>query len=137
VVVAKTHASEQLYQILESKKDEKEVFKLARARERRTRYLSSVRCIKDEEDKVLTEDTNVQERWQSYFYKLFNGERFDVSQHTELVAREEQHSPGSCGPIIGEEVKEALRKMKASKAVGPNGIPMEIWKTLGKRALTG
>ena len=64
---------------INSKEGENKVFKLARARERQTRDLSSVRCIKDEDGEVLVEDTTVQERWQSYFYKLFNGEGFDVS----------------------------------------------------------
>jgi len=85
-----------------------------------------VRCIKDEDGKVLINDTKVHERWQSYFYKLFNGERFDVLQHTTLLAREEQQSSRPCRPITREEVKEALRKMRVGKAVGPDCIPMEI-----------
>ena len=46
------------YQRLNSKEGENEVFKLARARERRTRDLSSARCIKDEEDKVHVRTAN-------------------------------------------------------------------------------
>jgi len=134
-VVVKTNAYERLYQRLEFEEGEKEVFKLVRTRERRTRYLSSVRCMKNRDGKVLIEDTKVQEMWQSYFYKLFNGERFDVSQHTEQVARERQHSPRTCGSITKEEVKEALRKTKAGKTAGPDGIPMEFWKTLGGEGL--
>ena len=88
MAVAKNNAYKTLYRRLNSKEGENKVFKLARARERRTRDLSSVMCIKDEDDKVLVEDNKVQERWQSYFYKLFNGERFDVSQHTEHLARD-------------------------------------------------
>ena len=45
VEVAKNNAYERLYQKLNSKGGENEVFKLARARERRTRDLSSVRCM--------------------------------------------------------------------------------------------
>ena len=97
VAVAKTNAYEQLYKILESKEGENEVFKLARVRERRTRDLSSVKCIKDEEGNVLIEDTKVQERWQSYFYKLFNGERFNVSQRTELGL---ERSSIALGPVV-------------------------------------
>jgi len=55
VAIAKTNAYERLYQRLKSKESEKEVFKLARARERQTRDLSSVRCIKDEDGRVLIE----------------------------------------------------------------------------------
>ena len=62
MVVAKNNAYERLYQRLNSKEGENEVFKLARVRERRTRDLSSVRCIKDENGKVLVEDNKVQER---------------------------------------------------------------------------
>ena len=57
-----------------TKEGEREVFKLARVRERRTRDLGVVRCIKDEEGKVLTEDADIKERWQSLFAKLLNGE---------------------------------------------------------------
>jgi len=61
VVVAKDNAYEKLYQRLNSKEGESEVFKLARARERRTRDLSSVRCIKDEDGTVIVEDAKVKE----------------------------------------------------------------------------
>jgi len=46
------------------------------------------------------------------------------------VAREEHHSPRTYGPITSEEVREALRKIKIEKAVGPDSILVEIWKTL-------
>lgn len=29
------------------------------------------------------------------------------------------------------EVKEALRKLKIGKALGPNGIPIKVWKCMG------
>jgi len=86
VAVAKNYAYERLYRRLDSKGGEKEVFKLARIRERRIRDLSSVRCIKDEDGRLLIEDTKLQERWRSYFYNLFNGEGCDVSQHNEQLS---------------------------------------------------
>ena len=51
------------------------------------------------------------------------------------MAREEHHSPKTCGPVTREEVKETLRKMKVGKAVGPYDISIEIWKTLGGEGL--
>ena len=51
-----------LYHRLATKKGEKEVFKLTRAKERRTRDLGVVRCIKDENSKVLSEDAEIRER---------------------------------------------------------------------------
>ena len=59
---------------METKKGEKEVFKLARARERSTRDLGVVRCIKDENGRVLSGDAEIKGRWQRYFFKLLNGE---------------------------------------------------------------
>ena len=47
VAVAKNNAYDRLYEKLDSKEGEKEVFKLARAWERRIKDLSSIRCIKD------------------------------------------------------------------------------------------
>ena len=51
------------YQKLDTKEGENEVFKLARARERKIRDLGVERCIKYASGKVLSEDTTVRERW--------------------------------------------------------------------------
>ena len=63
VAVAKSMTYDRLYQKLESKKGENEAFKLARARERRTKDLDVVRCIKDENGKALFEDAEIKVRW--------------------------------------------------------------------------
>lgn len=36
-----------------------------------------------------------------------------------------------CQRIRKIEVKEALRKMRLEKAVGPDGFSIEVWKCLG------
>jgi len=56
-------AYDRLYHRLETKEGEKAVFKLARAKERRTSDLDVMRCIKDEDGKVLFEDAAIKERW--------------------------------------------------------------------------
>ena len=66
VAVAKNLAFDRLYHKLETNEGEKEVFKLARARERKIRDLGIVRYIKDENDKVLSEDAEIKERWQIF-----------------------------------------------------------------------
>ena len=40
-----------------------------------------------------------------------------------------------CVWIQKQEVKEALKRMSNGKAVGPDNIPIEVWKTLGDRGL--
>jgi len=62
VAVAKSLTFDRLYHRLGTKEGEKEVFRLARARARKTRDLGVVRCIKDEDGKVLYEDVEIKER---------------------------------------------------------------------------
>ena len=50
---------------METKECEKEVFKLARVREKKTRDPGNVRCITSEDGKVLVEETKIRERWGS------------------------------------------------------------------------
>jgi hypothetical protein len=33
------------------------------------------------------------------------------------------------------EIEEALKRMKRGKAMGPDGIPIEVWRCLGARAI--
>jgi len=54
---------DRLYQKLETKEGKKEVFKLAKAKERRTRNLGVVRYIKDENGRVLCEEAKIKQRW--------------------------------------------------------------------------
>ena len=46
VTIVKNSAYERLYQKLQTKEGQKDVFKLARAREKKTRDLGCVRCLK-------------------------------------------------------------------------------------------
>jgi len=62
VAVAKNITYERLYKRFKTKEGEKETFKLARVRERRTRDLGNVRCIKDVEGKVLVEEVEIKKR---------------------------------------------------------------------------
>ena len=34
--------------------------------------------------------------------------------------------------VSGEEVKNALKRMKKGKAVRPDELPIEVWKCMGK-----
>jgi hypothetical protein len=34
-----------------------------------------------------------------------------------------------------DEVKDALKRMKGGKAMGPNKIPIKVWRTLGDVAI--
>jgi hypothetical protein len=41
----------------------------------------------------------------------------------------------SCVGLKKSEVKDALKRMKGGKTMGPDGIPIEVWRTLGDVAI--
>ena len=46
----------EVYEKLDTKEIEKDIYRIARIRERKTRDLCTVRCVKDENQKVLIRD---------------------------------------------------------------------------------
>ena len=52
--------------------------------------MGNVRCFKDEEGKALIEEAEIKERWQIYFYKLFDGELIVHKGGSRGVARGNQ-----------------------------------------------
>ena len=54
-------AFENFYRRLDTKKGERDIYKIAKARERKTRDLTQIRCIKDESNRVLVHDGEIKE----------------------------------------------------------------------------
>ena len=71
---AKGWAYEDLYRRLSTKEGENDIYRMARARDRKTRDFNQVKCIKDEREQLLVKEDEIRHRWQEYFDKLFNGE---------------------------------------------------------------
>ncbi|KAM2027650.1 hypothetical protein ACFX1T_019911 [Malus domestica] len=103
-----------------------------RAREKKTRDLNQVRCIKDEDGKVLATENAVKDRWRGYFHNLFNEGHEMSTSLGELSNSEECRNYSFYRRIRKEEMVVALKKMKHRKAVGPDDIPIEVWKVLGE-----
>ena len=80
---------------------------IAGMREKKTRDLGNIRCIKDHNHNVLVKDTNIKERWKEYFDKLLNGNYVqdvgDVTIRSEDINRDFMRRIRPC------EVKETLR----------------------------
>ncbi|CAK1599498.1 unnamed protein product [Parnassius mnemosyne] len=125
VAICRAEAHDKLYRSLESPEGQKRLFQIARARERNGRDVSHVKCIKDDSGRILTDDESIKKRWKEYFEKLMNEEN-----EWNGMLENPPVNMGLVREISVEEVKMAVRNMKNGKAVGPDGIPVEVWKLL-------
>ncbi|KAK3528499.1 hypothetical protein QTP70_000472 [Hemibagrus guttatus] len=127
---AKQKAYDELYTRLDTREGEKDLYRLARQRDRDGRDVQQVRVIKDRDGRVLTSEESVQRRWKEYFEELMNEEN-EREKRVEGVNSVEQ----KVDKIRKDEVRKALKRMKSGKAVGPYDIPVEVWKCLGEAAV--
>ncbi|KAK3554542.1 hypothetical protein QTP70_025394 [Hemibagrus guttatus] len=124
---AKQKAYDELYTRLDTREGEKDLYRLARQRDRDGKDVQQVRVIKDRDGRVLTSEESVQRRWKEYFEELMNEEN-EREKRIEGVNSVEQ----KVDKIRKDEVRKALKRMKSGKAVGPDDIPVEVWKCLGE-----
>ncbi|KAK3522543.1 hypothetical protein QTP86_023298 [Hemibagrus guttatus] len=127
---AKQKAYDELYTRLDTREGEKDLYRLARQRDRDGKDVQQVRVIKDRDGRVLTSEESVQRRWKEYFEELMNEEN-EREKRVEGVNSVEQ----KVDQIRKDEVRKALKRMKSGKAVGPDDIPVEVWKCLGEAAV--
>jgi hypothetical protein len=76
---------------------EKDIYRMAKIRERKTRDINQVKCIKDEANQLLVKNEEIKNRWKEYFNKLFNGgnesstieldEPFDDNNRMKLASK--------------------------------------------------
>ncbi|KAK3544109.1 hypothetical protein QTP86_001805, partial [Hemibagrus guttatus] len=117
---AKQKAYDELYTRLDTREGEKDLYRLARQRDRDGKDVQQVRFIKDRDGRVLTSEESVQRRWKEYFEELMNEEN-EREKRVEGVNSVEQ----KIDKIRKDEVRKALKRMKSGKAVGPDDIPVE------------
>ena len=127
---SKARVHNDVYEKLKTREGEKELYKIAKLRDRKGKDLNGVRCIKSDSGTVLVKNEEIKNRWRDYFDKLFNAEA--ASEAGDNIIPMEEINRDYKRMICLYEVREALRKLKRNKAAGPNGIPIEIWKRLGE-----
>jgi hypothetical protein len=117
-----------LYQRFGTKEGKRDIYMMAKSRERKTRDIIQVKCIKNETKRLLTKDEDVKNRWWEYFDKLFNED--SGSSSIELDISSYDLNRQFMRRIQESEVKDALKRMKGGKAMGPDGIPIKVWRCL-------
>ena len=99
---------------MQTKEGEKELYRLDRQRDRAGKDVQHVRVIKDKNGNVTVNSEAVLKKWKEYFEKLVNKE-----SGGEPRAEEAEVIKVEVNCVSREEVKNALRRMKKGKAVGP------------------
>jgi hypothetical protein len=79
-------------------------------------------------ERLLIKDEDIKNRWREYFDKLFNEDSGNSS--IELDISSDDLNRQFVRRIQESEVKDALKRMKRGKAMCPDGIPIEVWRTL-------
>ena len=130
---AKGRAYDDLYQKLSSKEGEKDVYKKARFRDRKTKDLNQVKCIKDVRDQLLVKEEDIKPRWREYFDNMFNGE--SESTFIQLDDSFDDANRYFVRRIQETKVREAIKRIKGGKTVGLDAIQIEVWRCLGDTAI--
>ena len=122
---ANNNAYDELSEELDSNKGERILYRLARQRHHAGKDVQQVRMMKDTHGKVMTDEESVLRVWKEYYKGLMNeeNERERRENDGERVNLEVEK-------ISKEEVRENMKRMKNGKAVGPDDIPVEVWKCM-------
>ncbi|KAK3531663.1 hypothetical protein QTP70_025893 [Hemibagrus guttatus] len=112
---AKQKAYDELYTRLDIREGEKDLYRLARQRDRDGKDVQQVRVIKDRDGRVLTSEESVQRRWKEYFEELMNEENESaVGQTEEFKVEVGLHQGSALSPflfaIVMDQLSEEVRQ---------------------------
>ena len=78
-------------------------------------------CLRSKSGEIIMEKEKIKERWIEYIGELYNSQR---NEHFIF------NNNGEGPPILKDEVRYAMNKMKHGKAPGPDKITSEILEAL-------
>ncbi|KAI8439845.1 hypothetical protein MSG28_001314 [Choristoneura fumiferana] len=138
VAQARAISRQDFYDRLENATNENQVFKVAKQRYRATLDTKFNKYIKDSHGKLLTSNDAINCRWKEKKKKKRWKEYYEQLLNEEFPSENQITLPSIAGPlecIHPMEIKVAIRKMEHNKALGPDNVPVDIWKLLGEDAL--
>ena len=111
VARVKAEAIEELYANLETSEGQKDIYRMAAARDRAGKDIGQMRTIKSATGDVLMRDEDIRERWGQYFSWLMKEE------NPRVETEEREPNQGLTAPINEAETERVLKGMKSGKAV--------------------
>ena len=127
---SKQKAYDELYERLDTKEREKDMYLPVTQKDLDGKDVQQAWVIKDRNGNVLTSKESILRGWKEYFKELINEEN-EKGRKVEEVETVEQEF----GKIGEYEVRKAQRRVTNGKAVGPDGVMVEVWKCLREKAV--
>ena len=84
-------------------------------------FYAKIGTIKDRNGMDLTEAEDIKKRWQEYTEELYKKDLHDSDNHNGVITHLEPD-------ILECEVKWALKSITTNKAIGGDGIPVELFR---------
>ena len=122
----KAFLNDQCKEIEENKKMGKTRDLFNKIRVIKGKFNAKMRTIKDRNGTALTEGEDIK-KWQEYT-KLYKQDLYDSDNHNDVITNLEPD-------ILEWEVKWALGSITTNKAVGSDGIPVELFQILKNDAV--
>ncbi|XP_068242331.1 uncharacterized protein [Palaemon carinicauda] len=129
VAKVKAETLKEVYEEMATPKGEKKILQIAMARDAASKDLTRIKQMKASKGIVLAEENEIKRRWETYFEGLLNEE------NPRTVFEDELPFEAVTKGVTRREVEQAVKKMKNSKAAGPDNIPVEVWKSLGEEGI--
>jgi hypothetical protein len=131
VAAAQQSKRQELSENLKTAEGKGKLFGVVKQMLRKNRDVVGSACIRNKEQKVLTDENEIKEVWKDYFEKLLN-EEFEWDQGSLEQA---DAVSGPCENISVEEVRSALASSKSGKAAGPSEVVVEMLEASGEAGL--
>src|SRR6201996_4537218 len=106
------------------------ICKVAKQRNKGKSEQRHAKCIKDVYGKTIVDADDIKKRWKKYSERLLNEENPRSEQAFSQARNLEEGQMVKRGDIV-----RAIERMQNNKALGPDGIPIEVFKVIGKNGV--